>query len=104
MFHIHQPRIPDEGTFPAIKLKDGTLLPILTPNTPHIIFIEKNHIPVEEISSGGWIVDGDYRETDRSDTMRYVEQQLARKRMLEKRMKQRVSSIGRFLIKIAKEI
>lgn len=97
MGHIPQPRIPNEGTFPAIKLKDGTLLPITTHNTTHVMYIEKNHIPIDEISSGGWLVDGDYTETDRSDTMRYVEQQKAKERIIERR-KQRIGKIARFLI------
>lgn len=67
---------------PAIQLEDGS---VLTFTEPHVTFIQNNSIDVEDIRSGGWIVDGVYEPSERSDTLRYKERMLAKKRMDEKR-------------------
>ena len=67
---------------PAIQLVDGSVLPF---TETHVSFIKTNKIDVEDIESGGWITDGIYESTARSDTLRFKEQQLAKRRMEEKR-------------------
>lgn len=67
---------------PAIRLTDGSILHF---TEPHVTFIQNNNIDVEDIASGGWISDGEYEASERSDTMRYKERMLAKKRMDEKR-------------------
>ena len=67
---------------PAIRLTDGSILHF---TEPHVTFIQNNNIDVEDIASGGWISDGVYEASERSDTMRYKERMLAKKRMDEKR-------------------
>ncbi len=71
---------------PAIQLTDGSVLPF---TETHVWFIKKNDIDVEDIESGGWISNGVYEPTERSDTLRYKEQQLAKRRMEEKRKAKR---------------
>ena len=67
---------------PAIRLEDGSVLPF---TEPHVQFIKNNDIDVEDIESGGWITDGIYETSERSDTIRYKERMLAKRRMDEKR-------------------
>ena len=67
---------------PAIQLEDGS---VLTFTEPHVTFIQNSGIDVEDIRSGGWIADGVYEPSERSDTLRYKERMLAKKRMDEKR-------------------
>jgi len=77
-----QKEIPVEGNIPAIKLKTGHLL---TFAEPHVLFMENKKIDPRDVQSGGWVVDGDYRDSSRSDTMRWVERQLALMRVKERR-------------------
>lgn len=77
-----QKQIPSEGNVPAIKLKTGHLL---TFTEPHVLFMENKKIDPRDVESGGWVVDGDYRSSDRSDTMRWVDKQLASMRVKERR-------------------
>ena len=74
--------VSDMDGVPAIQLEDGS---VLTFTEPHVTFIQNNGIDVEDIRSGGWIVDGVYEPSERSDTLRYKERMLAKKRMDEKR-------------------
>lgn len=66
----------------GIKLKTGHLFSF---TEPHVQFLEKNRIHPEDIRSGGWIVDGDYRSTAQSDTLRWKDRKLAQMRVLKKR-------------------
>ena len=75
--------ISDMDGVPAIQLEDGS---VLTFTEPHVTFIQNNGIDVEDIRSGGWITDGVYEPSERSDTLRYKERMLAKKRMDEKRV------------------
>lgn len=77
-----QKQIPSDGNIPAIKLKTGHLL---TFTEPHVLFMENKKIDPRDVQSGGWVVDGDYRSSDRSDTMRWVDRQLASMRVKERR-------------------
>ncbi len=74
--------VSDMDGVPAIQLEDGS---VLTFTEPHVTFIQNNGIDVEDIRSGGWITDGVYEPSERSDTLRYKERMLAKKRMDEKR-------------------
>ena len=74
--------ISDMDGVPAIQLEDGS---VLTFTEPHVTFIQNNGIDVEDIRSGGWIADGVYEPSERSDTLRYKERMMAKKRMDEKR-------------------
>jgi len=69
----------------AIMTDDGSIYWSDEPRMIHVQFIRQLGIPVERIVSGGRIVDGDYHDLGpRSDTMRYVEQMLAKKRVEER--------------------
>ena len=70
---------------PAIKLKDGSILPIKSDKTTHVNFIKNNNIDVNDIDSGGWISNGVYEGSYRSDTSRYIEQEKARQRIEAKK-------------------
>lgn len=68
---------------PAVELEDGSILPI-TSNDTHIEFIKKNGLDVNDIKSGGWIGNGVYEASYRSDTDKYVEQEKAKQRVVQK--------------------
>lgn len=70
---------------PAIELSDGSILPIKTPQTPHVQFVKDNQIDVEDIKSGGFITNGIYEGSYESDTGSYVEREKARKRIEQKK-------------------
>lgn len=72
----------DKDGVPAIRLEDGS---VLTFTEPHVSFIQASGIDAEDIESGGWIANGVYEPSERSDTLRYKERMLAKKRMEEKR-------------------
>jgi hypothetical protein len=78
------PEVPVEGTYPAVRTDDGSIYVDTTGRT-HVEIIKQMGIPPDRVTSGGWISDGDYRETDMSDTMRYVEKAKAQERVQEKR-------------------
>lgn len=78
------PEVPVEGTYPAIRTDDGSIYVDTTGRT-HVEIIKQMGIPPDRITSGGWISDGEYSETDMSDTMRYVERAKAQERVQEKR-------------------
>lgn len=77
--------VPETGSYPAIELKDGSLLVLPQDNVPHVSYIRDNGIDVEDIKSGGWLNDGVYDSSERSDTMRYVEKVMAQRRTEAKR-------------------
>jgi len=81
-----QPRLPDEGTYPAIKTDDGGIYfdPQATGRT-HIMFAKDQGIPAERIVSGGWLKDGEYEGSERSDAGRYGEQARAKIRAEQNR-------------------
>ncbi len=85
---------------PAIQLTDGSVLPF---TETHIQFIKKNNIDVVDIKNGGFISKGIYEATGRSDTLRYKEQELAKRRMAEKRNAQSFDSDGNSLTKEQQE-
>ncbi len=69
-----QREIPTEGQVSAIKLRTGHLL---TFPQNHILFMERHGIRPEDVQSGGWVIDGQYEPSERSDTMRWVRARLA---------------------------
>jgi hypothetical protein len=92
-YDLLQKEIPNEGNIPAIKLKTGHLL---TFSDPHVLFMENKKIDPRDVQSGGWVVDGDYRSSERSDTMRWVERQLASMRVKERRAERSKQTTKRF--------
>ena len=82
-----QPRLPNEGTFAAIKTDDGAIYPDLEPNKQrtHVMLAKDLGIPPERIVSGGWLKDGEYEGSERSDAGRYGEQARARINIEERR-------------------
>lgn len=87
------PEVPIEGTFPAIRTDDGSIYADTSGRT-HVEIIKQLGIPPERVTSGGWVSDGDYSETDMSDTMRFAEQAKAKQRVEEKRTERVESRYG----------
>jgi hypothetical protein len=82
-----QPRLPDVGTHAAIKTDDGS---IYFDNAPekqrtHIMLAQDLGIPPERIVSGGWLSDGHYEASERSDAGRWGERARAAARVKEAR-------------------
>jgi hypothetical protein len=71
---------------PAVRLTDGS---VLTFTEPHVQFIQTSGLDVDDIESGGWVSDGIYEASERSDTLRYKERMQAKKRMDAKRADKR---------------
>lgn len=80
-----QRKIPETGTYPALRTDDGGIYFDDKDYGTHVRFIQGEGIPIERITSGGWLVDGIYEASYRSDTMDYVNRQKARIRADEKR-------------------
>jgi hypothetical protein len=81
-----QPRLPDEGTYPAIKTDDGGIyFDKDFAGKTHVMFAKEQGIPPERIVSGGWLKDGDYQENERSDVGRWGEQARAAQRAASSR-------------------
>src|SRR5579864_4530655 len=82
--------LPEQQPMPeqantAVMTDDGSIYYSNDPYMIHVKLIREFGIPVERIISGGHIVDGVYYDTgSRSDTMRYVERELAKKRVEQK--------------------
>ena len=78
--------LPEKGTYPAIEMEDGSIFvdKKKSPST-HVEFIKENNLPAERIKSGGWVVDGVYEPTSRSDTVKYSKQIIAEKNTEHKR-------------------
>jgi diguanylate cyclase (GGDEF)-like protein len=74
-------KLPEEGTYPAFRTDDGNIYydPNPTPYSTHYAMAEKLKVPFHRIIDGGWIVDGVYEGTDRSDSSRLGEQYRAKK-------------------------
>src|ERR1035437_593003 len=75
-----QPRLPDEGQFAAVQTDDGGIYPDLHPEKQrtHIMLAKDLGIPPERIVSGGWLKDGVYDGSERSDAGRWGEQARAK--------------------------
>jgi hypothetical protein len=82
-----QPRLPDTGTHAAIKTDDGGIYPDLNPEKQrtHIMLAQDLEIPPERVVSGGWLKDGEYEGSERSDAGRWGEQARAKAAVAEKR-------------------
>ncbi len=71
---------------PAIRLVDGSILPLDEFNGRrmlHVEFIQKRKIDFEDIESGGWIGNGEYEPSFTSDTQRFVERMSAKKKVAD---------------------
>jgi hypothetical protein len=81
-----QPKLPDTGTFAAIRTDDGAIYPDLEPQKQrtHIMLAQDLGIPPERVMSGGWLRDSDYEGTTRSDAGRWGEQARAKLAVEEK--------------------
>jgi len=78
--------IPLTGTHPAIRLKDGRLLVDKNGMYPtHVAFAMSRGIKPSEVDSGGWVSDGVYEGSDRSDIGRWREQRSAVEEVERKR-------------------
>lgn len=76
-----QEPIPQKGTYPAVRTDDGGLYVNTEGYHTHVQFIKAAGIPPTRIVSGGWIADGVYDASERSDTARFVEQEKARQKV-----------------------
>ena len=89
-------KIPQKGQFPAVMTDDGSIYVDTKPQaSTHILFIKKKGIPPERLKSGGWIKDGVYESTVRSDTSRYAEQMGAKKRIEHRKLVSKALSEGK---------
>ena len=80
-----QKRIPQTGYYNAIKTDDGGLYVDTKGYPTHVQFIQASGIPVDRIVSGGRVVDGVYSDGGaRGDTEAYVEQEMAKRRVNER--------------------
>ena len=70
-----QEKLPDAGEYPAVRTEDGSIFVDKSgdPST-HITFIREKGIPPEKVKDGGWIQDGDYEPTNRSEASQYGDQ------------------------------
>lgn len=65
---------PEKGSFAAIRTDDGSIYwEPDTPGSTHYHLARRKNVPPERIVGGGFIVDGDYRESPRSDSTRLGE-------------------------------
>ena len=77
---FEQLEIPSEGSWPAIRLRGGTILPIKDYDI-HVAFLNRSKVHPEDVESGGWINDGVYEGAHTSDTLRWKDQELAKIRV-----------------------
>jgi len=78
--------IPEHGQFAAVRTDDGQIF--VDPNwqqSTHIIFMKKRGIPPDRVQDAGWIKDGVYEPSDRSDAGSYGERARALLRANEKK-------------------
>jgi len=82
-----QPRLPDRGTYAAIQTDDGSIYHDANPEKQrtHIMLANDLGIPPERVVSGGWLTDGAYEGSVRSDAGKWGEQARARVPAAEKR-------------------
>lgn len=77
-------RVPESGNYPALRTDGGTIY-WDTQGRTHVQFATAMSIPAERITSGGWLVDGNYEQTIQSDTMKWVDIEKAKQRIAAKR-------------------
>ena len=78
--------MPETGNYPAIQMDDGTIFVDTSGvQSTHVNFIKQNNIPIEHIANGGFVNDGVYDSSASSDTIKYIEQEMAKKRAEAKR-------------------
>jgi hypothetical protein len=82
-----QPRLPDRGNYAAIKTDDGSIYHDANPEKQrtHIMLAQDLGIPPERVVSGGWLNDGEYEGSPRSDAGRWGEQARAQAAVTGKR-------------------
>jgi hypothetical protein len=82
-----QPKLPDTGTHAALKTDDGSIYFDDAPEKQrtHIMLAKDLGIPPERVASGGWLKDGEYEGSARSDAGKWGEQARAQARVAEKR-------------------
>lgn len=82
-----QPRLPNTGTHAAIKTDDGSIYFDDAPEKQrsHIMLAKDLGIPPERVVSGGWLTDGHYEGSARSDAGKWGEQARAQARVADKR-------------------
>ena len=87
-----QPKLPDTGTHAAIRTDDGSIYPDMEPEKQrtHVMFAQDLGIPADRIVSGGWLKDGDYEGSERSDAGRYGERARAQKTVAETRTQRKL--------------
>ncbi|HON83113.1 MAG TPA: hypothetical protein PLI22_03140 [Caldisericia bacterium] len=79
-------RIPDEGNYPAIRTHDGEIyVDTDYHNRSHVMFANVIGLDPDEIESGGWVVDGIYNGSHRSDIVNWAERMKAKRRIQQKR-------------------
>jgi len=78
--------VPDRGSYPAIRTYDGELyVDTDYEGRTHVMFAKHLGISPLEIESGGWMRDGVYDPSARSDVGRWAEQERARKAVSDRR-------------------
>lgn len=82
-------KVPDDKeSYPAIRTKDAEIyVDTDYENRSHVMFANAIGLEPEEIESGGWVTDGIYNGSDRSDIVRWADRMIAKKRILQKRNK-----------------
>ncbi|MFA5321200.1 MAG: hypothetical protein WC373_00890 [Smithella sp.] len=66
-----QESLPDKGEYPAVRTDDGSIFFGHSGDIgSHFMMIKNQKIPIKRLESGGWLIDGIYEATPRSDTMR----------------------------------
>lgn len=82
-----QPRLPDTGTHAAIRTDDGSIYFDDAPEKQrtHIMLAQDLKIPPERVVSGGWLQDGHYEGSHRSDAGKWGERARAQKAVDGKR-------------------
>ncbi len=95
-----QPWLPEEGHYPAVRTDNGGIYYGRPSKETHWELVQRLGIPEERLVGGGWLTDGVYRESFRSDTAKYGEQARAAERVARRREMRRLS-IPTDLLKIS---
>lgn len=92
-----QPKLPDKGTYAAIQTDDGSIYHDRSKEggRTHIQLAQELGIPPHRVVSGGWLKDGDYEGSERSDAGRWGEQARAQKSVEAKRDKTAGAKLGK---------
>jgi hypothetical protein len=77
--------IPEEGQYPAVETDDGQIFVDKRKLHTHVEFIRSMKIPPDRVASGGFISNGVYEASERSDSGRYGERARANVRLLQKK-------------------